>query len=144
MATLNSIIMQFRRLSKQARKKLACTAPTPGAEIVSDGLVCFSAVVEAGCSHKAIITGSGAKAARAAVKTSTFKWVNTALGNFKAALVGTHRAVGEKHAARYLAEFEYRFDRRYDLGEMIQRLAIIALSTAPMPHRILKLADVQA
>jgi len=73
-------------------------------------------VTKAGCTHTAIITGSGAQAA----KTPAFKWVNTALGNIKAALVGTYRAVREKHVPRYLAEFEYRFNRRYDLGAMIR------------------------
>ena len=50
-------------------------------------------------------------------QTPAFKWVNTALGNIKAALVGTYRAVREKHVPRYLAEFEYRFNRRYDLAD---------------------------
>lgn len=129
---------RVKAFSKQALKKLACTALTPGAEVVSDDLACFAAVVEAGCSHKAIVTGSGPKAA----KTPAFNWVNTALGNIKAELVGTNRAVRQLHVARYLAEFEYRFNRRYDLGEMIPRL--VALATAPMPHRLLKLADFQA
>jgi hypothetical protein len=40
------------------------------------------------------------------------KWVNTVLGNIKSALVGTYRAVQSKHVPRYLAEFEYRFNRR--------------------------------
>jgi transposase-like protein len=134
------ILRRVKAFSKLALKKLASTVLTPGAEVVSDGLACFAAVVEAGCTHKAIVTGSGPKAA----KTPAFKWVNTALGNIKTALVGTYRAVREKHAARYLAEFEYRFNRRYDLGEMIPRLAYVALATAPMPYRMLKLADVQA
>jgi hypothetical protein len=51
--------------------------------------------------------------------------------------------VREQHAARYLAEFEYRFNRRYDLGEMIPRLASVALAATPMPYSLLKLADVQ-
>ena len=45
---------------------------------------------------------------------------------------------------RYLAEFEYRFNRRYDLSAIIPRLAFVALRTAPMPYRLLKLADVAA
>jgi hypothetical protein len=52
--------------------------------------------------------------------------------------------VREKHVPRYLAEFEYRFNRRYDLAAIIPRLAFIALRTAPMPYRLLKLADVAA
>ena len=134
------ILRRVKTFSKHALEKLASTALTPGAEVVSDGLACFSAVVEAGCMHKVILTGSGPKAA----KTPAFKWVNTALGNIKAALVGTYRAVREKHVARYLAEFEYRFNRRYNLGEIIPRLASVALATAPMPYALLKLADVQA
>ena len=133
------ILRRVKAFSKHALKKLAGAALTPGAEVVSDGLKCFTAVVEAGCMHTAIVTGSGPKAA----KTPAFKWVNTALGNIKTALVATYRAVREKHAARYLAEFEYRFNRRYDLGEMIPRLAVVALTTAPMPYRMLMLADVQ-
>jgi len=132
------ILRRVKAFSKHALEKLASTALTPGAEVVSDGLACFAAVTKAGCTHKAIVTGSGPKAA----KTPTFKWVNTALGNVKAALVATYRAVREQHAARYLAEFEYRFNRRYDLGEMIPRLASVALATAPMPYSMLKLADV--
>jgi len=134
------ILRRVKAFSKHALEKLAGTALTPGAEVVSDGLACFAAVTKAGCTHKAIVTGSGPQAA----KTPTFKWVNTALGNVKAALVATYRAVREQHAARYLAEFEYRFNRRYDLGEMIPRLASVALATAPMPCSLLKLADVQA
>ena len=95
---------------------------------------------QAGCLHTSIKTGSGKQAAR----TPAFKWVNTALGNIKAALVGTYRAVREKHVPRYLAEFEYRFNRRYDLQTMIPRLAFVALRTTPMPYRLLKLADVAA
>ena len=84
-----------------------------------------------------IKTGGGPKAA----KTPAFKWVNTVLGNIKAALVGTYRAVQKKHVSRYLAEFEYRFNRRYDLKAIIPRFAFVALRTPPMPYRLLKLAD---
>ena len=89
-------------------------------------MACFTAVVEAGCTHKAIIAGSGSKAARAACQDPAFKWVNTALGNIKAALVG-HIAPCVKSTPR-----------------VISRLAVVALTTAPMPYRMLKLADVQA
>ncbi len=63
---------------------------------------------------------------------------------YMSALVGTYRAVHSKHVPRYLAEFEYRFNRRYRLETMIPRLAYVALRTAPMPYSLLKLADVYA
>jgi hypothetical protein len=110
----------------------------PACTVVSDGLACFASVTDAGCAHQAIKTGSGPAAAR----TPAFKWVNTALGNIKAALTGTYRAINSKHVPRYLAEFEYRFNRRYDLAAMIPRLAWAAVRTPPMPYRLLKLAEV--
>ncbi len=106
-------------------------------EVVSDGLPCFAAVKKAGCTHHVIKTGSGA----AAVRTPAFKWVNTALGNIKSAITGTYRSINSKHVPRYLAEFEYRFNRRYDLAAMIPRLNWAGVRTVPMPYRLLKLAE---
>ena len=108
--------------------------------VVSDGLPCFAAVTKAGCQHTVIKTGSGARAAR----TPAFKWVNTALGNIKAAITGTYRSIAPKHVPRYLAEFQYRFNRRYDLAAMLPRLATAASQTPPMPYRLLKLAEIPA
>ena len=100
----------------------------------------IASVADAGCAHQVVKTGSGPKAAR----TPAFKWANTALGNIKAAITGTYRAINSKHVPRYLAEFEYRFNRRYDLAAMIPRLTWAAVRTTPMPYRLLKLAEVYA
>jgi transposase-like protein len=105
--------------------------------VVSDGLSCFPAVTDAGCTHEVVITGTGPKAAR----SPTFKWVNTALGNIKAAIAGTYRSISSKHVPRYLAEFEYRYNRRYDLPSMIPRLIWASLRSVPAPYRSLKLAE---
>jgi len=78
-------------------------------------------------------TGSGPKAAR----TLAFKWANTALGNIRAAITGTYRAINGKHVPRYLAEFEHLFNRRYDLAVMIPHLTWAAVRTTPMPSRLL-------
>jgi ribosomal protein L37AE/L43A len=128
------------RFCNRAISGFAKRSLDPTCEVVSDGLACFGAVTEAGCGHQVIKTGSGPAAAR----TPAFKWVNTSLGNVKAALVGTYRAIHEKHVPRYLAEFEYRFNRRYDLAAMLPRLTWAAVRTPPMPYRFLKLADVYA
>lgn len=106
--------------------------------VITDGLHCFARVTDAGCTHQAIKTGGGV----AAVSKPAFKWVNTALGNMKASIVGTYRAISSKHVPRYLAEFEYRFNRRYDLAAMMPRLCWAGVRTTPMPYRLLKLAEV--
>ena len=121
-------------ISAFARRSLG-----PDCAVVSDGLHCFTSVTDAGCSHQVINTGSGYRAAQ----TPAFKWVNTALGNIKAAITGTYRSINSKHVPRYLAEFEYRFNRRYDLAAMIPRLSWAAVRTPPMPYRLLKLAEVR-
>ena len=106
----------------------------PSCEVISDGLACFGAVIEAGCSHTVSISGGGRKA----VEKPCFRWVNTALGNIKSAIVGTYRHISPKHAQRYLAGFEYRFNRRHDLAGMLDRLAWAAVRTEPVPIRVLK------
>jgi hypothetical protein len=124
-----------RTLSSFAKRHFA-----PASEVVSDGLACFSAVTKAKCKHTVIKTGSGAAAAR----TPAFKWVNTALGNIKAAIIGTYQAIEPKHVPRCLAEFEYRFNRRYDRAAMLPRLTWACSRTLPMPYRLLKLPEVFA
>jgi transposase-like protein len=119
---------------------LATRSFDPASIVVSDGLRCFTGVGCAGCIHQPIISGSGRKAAL----NPAFKWVNTTLGNIKSAITGTYRALRDKHVPRYLAEFEYRFNRRYDLAAMMPRLGFVAVRTPPMPYRLLKLAQVHA
>ena len=109
----------------------------PGTIVVSDGLACFGAVQCAGCFHQPFVTGGGP----ASVEHPQFTWVNTILGNIKRSLHGTYHRLSSKHLPRYLAEFSYRFNRRFSLREMFPRLAFVALRTAPMPYRVLKLAE---
>ena len=66
-----------------------------------------------------------------------FKWVNTGLGNIKSAIAGTCRAVRPRHAARYLAAYEYRFNRRFELHKMVERLATVAVKTTPQPRYVI-------
>jgi hypothetical protein len=84
-----------------------------------------------------MITGSGRQAARWA----PFRWVNTLLGNIKTALAGTYHHVSAKHAQSYLTSFAYRFNRRYQQGTIVERLAWAAVRTAPHTYRTIT-ADV--
>jgi len=56
-------------------------------------------------------------------------------GNLKSALRGSCRSFEPKCAQRRLAEFEYRFNRRYSLPDLIPRLACAALRTPPLPEK---------
>ena len=68
------------------------------------------------------------------------KWVNAMLGDIKCSLLGTYRAFRKKHMVRYLAEFEWRFNNRFDLAAMIPALGRAAASTKPAPYWYLKMA----
>ena len=106
-----------------------------GSTVISDGLACFDGVTKAGCLHDPIVCGGG----RASVEEPEFYWVNTILGNLKSALRSSYHAVRPKYAQRYLSEFQYRFNRRFDLPQLIPRLATAALRTPPLPEKLLKL-----
>jgi transposase-like protein len=107
--------------------------------IVSDGLQCFRGVADADCTHEAIVTGGGPDS----VEHSEFKWLNTMIGNVKNSIRGTYHSISKKHVPRYLAEFCYRFNRRFNLAVLIERFTYVAVRTNPMPQRLLKLAEVR-
>lgn len=110
---------------------------TAGSTVVSDRLACFSSVQKADCTHVSIVTGGGPEC----VALEEFTWVNTMIGNVKNAITGTYHSVSKNHLPRYLAEFCYRFNRRFQLEDMIPRLGYIAVRTPPMPGRLLKMAE---
>jgi hypothetical protein len=90
----------------------------PTAHVISDGLSCFLAATKASRAHEP---------------------VNTVLGNLKTATAGTLKSVRPRYAFYCLAEFQYRFNRRFNLAAMLDRLACIAFRAAPQPIRSSKL-----
>ncbi len=128
---------QVKAFSKKCIKAWAAKHLSPNCTVVSDGLSCFTALATAGHQHTAIITGGGPDS----VKIPEFKWVNTVISNVKRSLNGTFHAISKKHFPRYISEFCYRFNRRYDLDQMIDRLCYVAVRTPPLPQGLLKEAE---
>ena len=101
--------------------------PAPSATVVSDGLWCFGATTIVGAEHERHVTGGG----KASVKLPQFQAVNTVLGNLKNAITGTYHAFDfAKYAHRYLAEFQYRLNRRFNMKIILSRL-LTARSVGP-------------
>jgi len=128
------IYMQARRVegfTKNAIRDYAKAAIRPGTRVLSDGLGCWNGLDEAGMTHIARASGSGRPT------DPDFKWVNTGLGNIKSAITGTCRSCDERHTARYLAAYEWRFNRRFDMPANLARLARTAITTKPQPYRTL-------
>jgi transposase-like protein len=135
------LLMRLSRVTsftKEAITQWAHKSLTPQAHVVSDGLWCFEAVTQTAASHERHVVGHG----RQAVKRPEFRWINTMLGNLKTSLSGTYHAIKHtKYADRYLAEFAYRFNRRFDLAAMVPRLLRAAVTTKPQPLRLLRMSE---
>jgi len=132
------IYTQLRRVASftsEDIKAYAAASIEANARVATDGLSCFAAVASAGMNHRPAVTGGGRP------DEPEFKWVNTGLGNIKSAITGTCRAIRPRHAARYLAAYEYRFNRRFELDKMVERLAAVAAKTAPQPRSIIASAE---
>ena len=119
-------------IARRAKKRLL-----PGGLACPDGPACFAAATQADRLHASIVTGGGPHSAT----REEFAWVDTLIGNVRNAIHGSHHAIDPRHLPRYLAEFCYRFNRRFDLRAMMPRFLHAAVRTPPMPARLLKLAE---
>ena len=72
------------------------------------------------------------------------RWaINTYPGNLKRSLSGTYYAVDfAKYAHRYLAEAQYRFNRRFNLRSILARLLRAACLSSPAPAHVIRGAEV--
>lgn len=124
------------------RKAVAAWAGShlvPGSTVVSDGLACFNGVADAGCEHRPEVVGS-----RKPRDLPDFLWVNTVLGNVKTSLAGAYHAFEfGKYATRYLGAIAYRFNRRFRLDTIAQRLLVAAVTAGPRPEDWLRQAGVR-
>jgi len=113
----------------------------PDAVVYSDALPSMKAGLAAEVAHyHAVKTGSG----RQSVLHPEFRNVNTVLGNLKTAISGTYHAFDfAKYGHRYLAEVQYRFNRRFDLAAILPRLLRAAATTRAYPAPALRLAEVR-
>ena len=115
--------------SKEAVEEYAKANFVTGSRVLSDGLGCWNGLDDAGMKHAPRITGGGRPT------DHDFKWVNTGLGNVKGAITGTCRSCDMRHTGRYLAGYEWRFNRRFDLAANLARLGRAAAETEPQPYR---------
>ena len=125
--------------TQQAIAEWAQRALAPSTYALTDGLSGFRSLQHVVARHECLILGSG----RPSAQHPEFRWVNTLLSNLKTAISGTYHAFKfEKYAKRYLTEFQYRFNRRFDLKTLLRRLAHAAVFTPPRPEWQLRLAEI--
>ena len=108
-----------------------------GSQVLSDGLACFRAVTTANCHHKAVVTGG-----KHPNELPQFRWINTVLGNLKTSFNGTFHAFNfDKYARRYLGGFCFRFNRRFVMAAMTERIANAVCCCKPVTEGALRVAE---
>jgi transposase-like protein len=65
------------------------------------------------------------------------KWLHTAVSNAKAFINGTYHGLDRKHLPLYLAEFCYRFNRRFKPHELFNRLLYSCLVSEKIDFAVL-------
>lgn len=132
-----AVFSAVKAFSQEEIKQWARQRLVPSTQVVSDGLSCFTAVVQADCIHERNIVGKGKS-----TKMVCFTWINTILGNLKTAITGTYHTFDfEKYPHRYLGEYQYRFNRRFDLAAMLPRFIRAAARSGRRPECWLRLAE---
>jgi len=127
--------LPFRR---EAIAELAAAHLQRPLGIVSDALGCFKALADAGV-HERFVTGGSSSSA----KLPQFLAVNTVLGNLRAAIAETYHGFKfAKYAARYLGEFQCRFNRRYRMHELLPGLLRAMAFTTPPNTASIRAAEV--
>jgi hypothetical protein len=109
---------------------------SPQAELYSDGLAYFARCVDAGHAHPVVLVTEGR---RAASEAPGARWVNVLLANVKRAISRRYHAFKQsKYMRRYLAEPQYRFNRRLRLAAMLPRLMHTMTRCNPSPECALR------
>jgi ribosomal protein L37AE/L43A len=113
----------------------AVKALAPDTHVVSDGLSSFVGVKSVTRSHEAIIHGTGKQSAQ----HPRFLAINTLLGNLKMWMNTTFRGFKTSHyAMRYMAEFQYRFNRRFDLARLMPMLLASCAFQPPATEAVIR------
>ena len=134
---IHARITAVRGFSSEAISGWAKRHLAPGSHILSDGLACFRAVTTANCHHKALVTGG-----KHPNDLLQFRWINTLLGNLKTSFIGTFHAFNfDKYARRYLGVYCFRFNRRFSMVEMADRIPNAVSCCMPCTERVLRVAE---
>ena len=135
------IFIKFNKVAGFTKKEITAWVSkhlVRNSYVVSDALNCFLGVEDGKSNHLSIPANKFED-----LSHTVFRWLNTVIGNIKTAIHGAYHAIRPKHLPRYLAEYCYRFNRRFHLEGMIKSLLNDSINTPPMPRRLLKLAEVR-
>ena len=103
----------------------------PGSHCVTDGLDCFNVFKKFGTHEPHVISREGKK-----TLGSHFYWSSTILSNVKTSLAGTFHSLDfDKYGFRYLADIQFRFNRRFNLAKLFESTLYYAVKHLPCPQK---------
>lgn len=101
-----------------------------GSAVLTDRFASYTGLSARGFSHAAIpMRDDPAMAHR------FFPWVHITMSNLKRFLLGTHHKPQAKHLSRYVAEFTYRLNRRWQEGSLFEQLTQACLASNTIIYR---------
>jgi len=89
---------------------------TENSTIRTDAYSSYKVLGKHGYIHKPVVVSGSANI------SDLLKWAHIMISNAKAIYRGTHHGVSDKHLQKYLSEYCWRFNRRFDLGQLFDRL----------------------
>ncbi len=100
------------------------------ATVRTDGLAIYHALSQHGVRHQACPQHS-----RSAAAARGLPWCHTVASNLKTWLRGTFHGVSKKHMQRYLDEFVYRFNGRWQEDQLFAFVLCRVALGNPLPYR---------
>jgi transposase-like protein len=123
---------QVPTVSAHQIHEIANTALGEAVVVRTDGWRAYRVLDDNHRTHEPIVVGDG----RNAVKV--LPWVHTLIANIKGNIRGVYHGVSSKHLDRYLAEFCYRFNRRFWEPQMFDRIITACVGTNTVSYSELK------
>lgn len=111
-------------------EKFLAVKVKPGSHILSDGWHGYRRLKLKGFEHTATAISKQDEPAH-----SLFPWIHITLSNLKRFLLGTHHKVEQKHLQHYVAEFNYRLNRRSMEPDLMVRLLRACISTQTITYK---------
>jgi len=117
-------MQMVKRLDARSVRAFADEGIAAGTTVRTDGLNVYRSLAKGGFQHEPTV-------APGKTREDVLYWAHIVISNAKTFIAGTFHGLGDKHIQQYLAEFCYRFNRRYREAELFDRL-LLACATAPL------------
>lgn len=123
---LYASMIAIENLENQTIKTVAENNIEKGTTIKTDGYSSFKILAKCGFNHLPEVIGNPKNA------SELLPWVHIFIANAKSMIRGTYKGVSEKYLQRYLSEFCYRLNRRFDVDLIFDRLIGACIDKNPI------------